>query len=141
MQKAARAVTIHKDMISYITRFSMVSYEHPMLLLDDMRHVIRFPQQNEARFAEHIGIKQFKMARLETTSEKGRCHNQVSAQTTALFKRLYADSVLGRIPNKQYHILFQEKALEQGEIQEQLFTGAESIAGVKDSCRKISGQI
>lgn len=42
------------------------------------------------------------------------------AELTALFKRLYEDNVLGRIPDEQYRILSAEYTQEQVQIKEKL---------------------
>ena len=55
-----------------------------------------------------------------------------------LFKRLYEDSVLGRIPDEQYRILSQEYTAEQKEIQEQLPAMEGRLQELKDSSSNIA---
>ena len=55
-----------------------------------------------------------------------------------LFKRLYEDSVLGRIPDEQYRILSQEYTTEQKEIQEQLPIMETRLQELKDSSSNIA---
>ena len=92
------------------------------ILLDDIRRVTHFARQNELRFAEHIRKKQGKEAQQEIAmlQKKIDTMQKRQAELTKLFKRLYEDSVLGRIPDEQYRILSQEYTAEQKEIQEQL---------------------
>ena len=56
----------------------------------------------------------------------------------SLFKRLYEDSVLGRIPDEQYRILSQEYTAEQKEIQEQLPAMEGRLQELKDSSSNIA---
>ena len=60
------------------------------------------------------------------------------AELTKLFKRLYEDSVLGRIPDEQYRILSQEYTVEQKEIQEQLPAMEVRLQELKDSSANIA---
>ena len=57
---------------------------------------------------------------------------------SVLFKRLYEDSVLGRIPDEQYRIPSQEYTAEQKEIQEQLPTMEARLQELKDSSSNIA---
>lgn len=59
-------------------------------------------------------------------------------ELTKLFKRLYEDSALGRIPDEQYRILSQECTAEQKEIQEQLPTMEARLQELKDSSSNIT---
>lgn len=59
-------------------------------------------------------------------------------ELTKLFKRLYEDSVLGRIPDEQYRILSQEYTTEQKEIQEQLPSMEARLQELKDSSSNIA---
>jgi hypothetical protein len=46
--------------------------------------------------------------------------NKRQGELMALFKRLYEDNVLGRIPDDQYEVLSQGYATEQKQLEEQL---------------------
>ena len=59
-------------------------------------------------------------------------------ELTKRFKRLYEDSVLGRIPDEQYRILFQEYTVEQKEIQEQLPVMEIRLQELKNSSSNIA---
>ena len=58
-------------------------------------------------------------------------------ELTKLFKRLYEDSVLGRIPDEQYRILSQEYTTEQKEIQE-LKDSSSNIARFIENAKRYS---
>lgn len=59
-------------------------------------------------------------------------------ELTRLFKRLYEDNVLGRIPDEQYRILSQEYTTEQEEIQEQLPVIEANLQEMKDANANIA---
>ena len=110
------------------------------ILLDDIRRVTHFARQNELRFAEHIRKKQDKEAQQEITVLQKKIDTMQKRQTelTKLFKRLYEDSVLGRIPDEQYRILSQEYTTEQKDIQEQLPAMEARLQELKDSSSNIA---
>ena len=110
------------------------------ILLDDIRRVTHFARQNELRFAEHIRKKQGKEAQQEIAmlQKKIDTMQKRQAELTKLFKRLYEDSVLGRIPDEQYRILSQEYTTEQKEIQEQLPAMEVRLQELKDSSTNIA---
>ena len=92
------------------------------VVLDDLRRVTHFARQNETLFAEHIGKKN----RAESQREMRRLRKEIDAlskrqgELMTLFKRLYEDNVLGRIPDEQYEVLSQGYAAEQKQLAEQL---------------------
>ncbi len=110
------------------------------ILLDDIRRVTHFARQNELRFAEHIRKKQGKEAQQEITVLQKKIDTMQKRQTelTKLFKQLYEDSVLGRIPDEQYRILSQEYTSEQKDIQEQLPAMEAQFQELKDSSSNIA---
>lgn len=110
------------------------------IILDDIRRVTHFARQNEMRFAEHIRKKQGKEAQQEIVMLQKKIDTMQKRQTelTKLFKRLYADSVLDRIPDEQYRILSQEYTTEQKEIQEQLPVMEARLQELKDFISNIA---
>lgn len=110
------------------------------IILDDIRRITHFARQNELRFAEHIRKKQGKEAQREIAMLQKKIDTMQKRQDelTKLFKRLYEDSVLGRIPDEQYRILSQEYTAEQKEIQEQLPTMEARLQELKDSSSNIA---
>ena len=110
------------------------------IILDDIRRITHFARQNELRFAEHIRKKQGKEAQREIAMLQKKIDTMQKRQDelTKLFKRLYEDSVLGRIPDEQYRILSQEYTTEQKEIQEQLPIMETRLQELKDSSSNIA---
>lgn len=110
------------------------------IILDDIRRITHFARQNELRFAEHIRKKQSKEAQREIIMLQKKIDTMRKRQTelTKLFKRLYEDSVLGRIPDEQYRILSQEYTTEQKEIQEQMPAMEAKLQELKDSSSNIA---
>ena len=110
------------------------------ILLDDIRRVTHFARQNELRFAEHIRKKQGKEAQQEITVLQKKIDTMQKRQDelTKLFKRLYEDSVLGRIPDEQYRILSAEYAQERAQIKEKLPQLEERQEKLRDSITNAS---
>lgn len=92
------------------------------VVLDDIRRITHFARQNEVRFAQHIGMKRTKETQKEINALQKRIDAGVKreAELSTLFKRLYEDSALGRIPDEQYRVLSNEYLTEQKQIQEEL---------------------
>jgi len=109
--------------------------ELEQILLDDIRRITHFARQNEMRFAAYIGIKLGKEAQREITALQKKVDAMTKRQSelSALFKRLYEDSVLGRIPDEQYRILSAEYITEQKSIQEELPEAQARLTELKDS--------
>ena len=59
-------------------------------------------------------------------------------ELSALFKRLYEDSVLGRIPDEQYRLLSRDYTREQAEIDEALPKVTEQLQKLRDSAGNVS---
>ena len=75
---------------------------------------------------------------LEAAYEHYKNDPEFNTELTKLFKRLYEDSVLGRIPDEQYRILSQEYTAEQKENQEQLPAMEARLQELKDSSSNIA---
>ena len=92
------------------------------VLLDDIRRVTHFARQNERLFAQFIGQKQGidthkEILQLEKQLEDLRKRQGVLKM---LFKKLYEDSVLEKIPQEQYRMLSEEYIGEQNQISQQI---------------------
>lgn len=109
------------------------------IVLDDLRRVTHFARQNQRRFAEYIGMKMGKEAAKEISllQKKLDAMTRRRGELSALFKRLYEDSVLGRIPDEQYRILSQDYMAEQKAIDEELPQLTEALQNLKDSSTNI----
>ena len=105
------------------------------IVLDDLRRITHFARQNERKFAEYIGMKRTKEAQKEIRG----LEKQIAAMTKrqselmSLFKRLYEDNVLGRIPDEQYRILSNEYITEQERIKTALPELTAHLQELKDS--------
>ena len=109
------------------------------IVLDDLRRVTHFARQNQRRFAEYIGMKMGKEAAKEISllQKKLDAMTRRRGELSALFKRLYEDSVLGRIPDEQYRLLSQDYMAEQKAIDEELPQLTEALQKLKDSSTNI----
>lgn len=109
------------------------------IVLDDLRRVTHFARQNQRRFAEYIGMKMGKEAAKEISllQKKLDTMTRRRGELSALFKRLYEDSVLGRIPDEQYRLLSQDYMAEQKAIDEELPQLTEALQNLKDSSTNI----
>lgn len=109
------------------------------IVLDDLRRVTHFARQNQRRFAEYIGMKIGKEAAKEISllQKKLDAMTRRRGELSALFKRLYEDSVLGRIPDEQYRLLSQDYMAEQKAIDEELPQLTEALQNLKDSSTNI----
>lgn len=109
------------------------------IVLDDLRRVTHFARQNQRRFAEYIGMKMGKEAAKEISllQKKLDAMTRRRGELSALFKRLYEDSVLGRIPEEQYRLLSQDYMAEQKAIDEELPQLTEALQNLKDSSTNI----
>ena len=97
-------------------------------------------RKNHPFYKHHFHKKQGKEAQQEIAvlRKKIDTMQKRQAELTKLFKRLYEDSVLGRIPDEQYRILSQEYTTEQKEIQEQLPAMEVRLQELKDSSTNIA---
>lgn len=92
------------------------------IVLDGIRRITHLARQNEVAFAQHIGMKRTKEARKEINALQKRidADSKRDAELTTMFKRIYEDSALGRLPDEQYRVLSNEYLTEQKQIQEEL---------------------
>lgn len=109
------------------------------ILLDDLRRVTHFARQNEAQFAKHITQKNSAEIRREITQTERELEGLKRRDTelTTLFKRLYEDNVLGKIPNEVFRKLSNDYLLEQKEIQSSIPKREEQLEKLKDSVANV----
>lgn len=110
------------------------------ILLDDIRRVTHFARQNEMLFAKHISQKQSKEAQKEIAQPQREVDtlNRRQAELTALFKRLYEDNVLGRIPDEQYRILSQGYTEEQKQLRERFPVAEARLEELKSTVTNVA---
>ena len=88
------------------------------IVLDDLRRVTHYARQKERLFVEHISRRDAQTAKREisrTQRELDKLKKR-EAELITLFKRLYEDNVLDRIPNEQYNLLSTEYIQEREAI-------------------------
>ena len=110
------------------------------IILDDLKRVTHYARQKEKLFAEHITRKNS----AETRQEITRIQREVDTakrrdgELTALFKRLYEDNVLGRIPNEHFRLLSSEYTTEQAELREKLPKLEEHLEQLRNSLTNVA---
>lgn len=110
------------------------------ILLDDIRRVTHFARQNETLFAQCIQKQQDK----EVRKEMNTLQKQISAmqkrqeELSRLFKRLYEDRVLERIPEEQYQMLAQDYTREQNELKSRLPEMETRLQELRDTSSNIT---
>lgn len=113
------------------------------ILLDDLRRVTHFARQNELLFAKHITQKNGAEIRREIarTERELDGFKRRDTELTALFKRLYEDNVLGKIPNEVFRKLSDDYLAEQKEIQSAIPERESKLEKLKDSVANVSAFI
>ena len=110
------------------------------IILDDLRRVTHFARQNELLFAKHITKKNSGEVRKEIaqTERELETMRRRDTELTALFKRLYEDNVLGKIPNEVFRKLSDDYLAEQKEIQSSIPEREERLEKLKSSVANVS---
>ena len=110
------------------------------IILDDLKRVTHYARQKETLFVEHITRKNS----AETRQEITRIQREIDAakrrdgELTALFKRLYEDNVLGRIPNEHFRLLSSEYTTEQAQLREKLPKLEERLERLRNSLTNVA---
>ncbi len=114
--------------------------EMAAVVLDDIRRITHFARQNEAMFARYIGQKHGQETQREMSQLQKELDTLVRRQKElmALFKRLYEDNVLGRLPEEQYRILSDGYMAEQNTIKERQPQVEDRLKELKESATNIS---
>jgi site-specific DNA recombinase len=113
------------------------------IILDDLRRVTHYARQHEFLFAKHITQKNDAEIRRDIAQTERALENLKRRDTelTALFKRLYEDNVLGKIPNEVFRKLSDDYLAEQKEIQTTLPKKESDLERLKDSVSNVSAFI
>jgi site-specific DNA recombinase len=110
------------------------------IILDDLKRVTHYARQKEKLFAEHITRKNS----AETRQEILRIQREMDTakrrdgELTSLFKRLYKDNVLGRIPNEHFRLLSSEYTTEQAQLREKLPKLEERLEQLRNSLSNVA---
>lgn len=113
------------------------------VILDDLRRVTHYARQHEALFAKHITQKNDAEIRKEIVQTHKILENlkRRDVELTTLFKRLYEDNVLGKIPNEVFRKLSDDYLAEQKEIQTTIPKKESDLERLKDSVNNVSAFI
>lgn len=109
------------------------------VILDDLKRVTHFARQDETLFAQVINEKNT----AETRKEITRLQKEIDVmkkrdlELTALFKRLYEDNVLGRIPDEHYRTLSEQYISEQKTLRETIPQSEERMEKLKKSLTNV----
>lgn len=114
-----------------------------VILLDDLRRVTHFARQNELLFAEHITQKNGAEIRREIarTERELEGFKRRDTELTALFKRLYEDNVLEKIPNEVFRKLSGDYLAEQKAIQAAIPKREADLENLRASVTNVSAFI
>ncbi|MDD3202694.1 MAG: DUF4368 domain-containing protein, partial [Pygmaiobacter massiliensis] len=109
------------------------------VILDDLKRVTHFARQDEVLFAEYINRKNTADTRKEITALQKELEvmRKRDLELTALFKRLYEDNVLGRIPDEHYRTLSDEYTTEQKSLRERIPKAEERMDKFKNSLTNV----
>lgn len=109
------------------------------VILDDIKRVTHFARQDEALFAQYINEKNT----TQTRKEIARLQKEIDVmkkrdlELTALFKRLYEDNVLGRIPDEHYRTLSEQYISEQKSLHITIPEAEERMEKLKSSLTNV----
>lgn len=109
------------------------------VILDDIKRVTHFARQDEALFAQFINEKNTAETRKEITRLQKELDTMRKRDTEliALFKRLYEDNVLGRIPDEHYRTLSEEYTDEQKALRINIPKAEERMGKLKNSLTNV----
>lgn len=109
------------------------------VILDDLKRVTHFARQDERLFVEHINRKNTAETRKEIAllQKELEVMRKRDLELTALFKRLYEDNVLGRIPDEHYRTLSNEYTDEQKNLRESIPKAESRMEELKNSLTNV----
>lgn len=113
------------------------------IILDDLRRVTHYARQHEFLFAKHITQKNDAEIRRDIVQTERELESLERRDTelTALFKRLYEDNVLGKIPNEVFRKLSDDYLAEQKEVQTTIPKKESNLEQLKSSASNVSAFI
>ena len=92
------------------------------IVLEEIRRVTYLARTKTNEFAEYISQKTSSQSRREINAKSAELEKlkRRDNELNAIFKRLYEDNILGRLPDEQFKLLSQGYLSEQKEIKEKL---------------------
>lgn len=92
------------------------------IILEEIRRITYMARTKTNEFAEYISQKTSSQSRREINAKSAELEKlkRRDNELNAIFKRLYEDNILGRLPDEQFKLLSQGYLSEQKEIKEKL---------------------
>ena len=92
------------------------------IVLEEIRRVTYLARTKTNEFAEYISQKTSSQSRREINAKSAELEKlkRRDNELNAIFKRLYEDNILGRLPDEQFKLLSQGYLSEQKEIKEKI---------------------
>ena len=105
------------------------------IVLEDIRRVTAMAREHTSEFAEYISQKQTVELRREIRKQELELSamQKRSSELDAIFKRLYEDSVLGRITTEQFQTLSAGYVVEQEQLKVDLPKKEASVLKLKET--------
>lgn len=105
------------------------------IVLDDLRRVTHYARQKERLFVEHISRRDAQEAKREVSRIQRELDKLRKRETelVTLFKRLYEENVLGRIPDEQYELLSAGYIQEREMVKSSIPKLEEQLEQIKNS--------
>ncbi len=113
------------------------------IVLDDLRRVTYHARENQEVFMEYIAEKdnkELKKSIIKIENELVKLKSR-EAELSELFKRIYEDNVLGKIPNEVFNKLSSEYLKEQENVQNLIPEKIEELERLKNSAVNVTSFI
>lgn len=110
------------------------------VVLEALRQATAITQEHTQKFAEYIGGRQSAEAQREIRKQEKElaAMRKGSTELDAIFKRLYEDSVLGRITTEQFQTLSGSYAKEQEQLRHAIRKLWETVTSTEASSQRPS---
>ena len=105
------------------------------IILEDLRRMTMTAREHESEFVEMINKQSEKQSRKELSAKQKELDKKQKRlkELSATFKRLYEDSVLGKITDEQFRQLSSDYSSEKDELSLDVAKLEEEISQVKDT--------
>lgn len=110
------------------------------IILDDLKRITHYARKKEKLFLEHITRKNSTEAQREMTQIQREIDagNRRNRELATLFKRLYEDHALERIPSEHFRLLSAEFTSEHATLTERLPELEERLENLRNSLTNVS---
>ncbi len=119
------------------------AFDLKVIVLDDLRRVTHFVRMKEWQFASYISRRNSAELRRERNMLQRELNSmrRRSTELFTLFKRLYADNVLGRVTNDQFRMLSADYNAEQKMQEETILEKEARLEKLKASAANVDAFI